>query len=344
MASLSCLPTEIQCLIFRLLDPAGLIAASQTNQHFRKVIQPARKHFIERLIQLECDEKEGGIIPHFNPINNALSPGWSEPEWKRMRWACSGCLRLLSEQHFDNHSILRLEYRKPIPDYSTSDCFTTWEPGPRNSPYLSHIRREQQLQSDHFAAKKLMRRRYALALSNRWSDNTWSPRAQEICHELQSCGWTTFENMTSTDFLKLTIQEKKHIFEAEIRAIEAIRCGSKRHLRKCHECRYQSGQLKPTLKGSDGKAKIPFTAGRQYRIPTGIDRYYPRFWEKLRNQRPTNSPPSYAVYRVHVRDRFWAMYMIRCPHCEKWKEERMFPVDYVQPRGDGYSRRTPSKY
>jgi hypothetical protein len=145
--------------------------------------------------------------------------------------------------------------------------------------------------------------------------------------------------MALTEFIGLDADEKEHLFKAEVEAIERARCGHKRHLRKCHECRYQSGELKPTLIGSDGTAKIAFATSRQYRIPTAIDRHYPRFSESLENKRPVNHPPSYAMYRVSVRDRFWTMYMMRCPDCEKWKEQRMFMLNAQY--SPTYSKRTP---
>ncbi|KXG50008.1 uncharacterized protein PGRI_059760 [Penicillium griseofulvum] len=339
MASLNTIPTELECAIFRLLDPVGLISVSQTNQHFRKIIQPTRKHFLERLIQLECDEEEGGISPLLNSKNNALTPDWTQPEWKAMRWACSRCLRLLPEEHFNNHSILRLAYRKPIPGSPASEHRTTWDSTPRSNPFLPHSRREKRSQYDQCVEEKQIRRRYALAKSKKWDAKPFSLGIENTYYELQDCGWTAFENMALAEFIGLDADKKEHLFKAEVEAIERSRCGYKRHLRKCHECRYQSGELKPTLIGSDGTAKIAFATSRQYRIPTAIDRHYPRFSENLENKRPVNHPPSYAMYRVSVRDRFWTMYMMRCPDCEKWKEQRMFMLNAQY--SPTYSKGTP---
>lgn len=341
MASLNTIPTELECAIFRLLDPVGLISVSQTNQKFRKIIQPTRKHFVERLIQLECAEEEGGITSLLNSKNNVLSPDWTQPEWKAIRWACSRCLRLLPEENFDNHSILRLAYRKPIPSSPASEHRTTWESTPRPNPFLPHLRREKRSQSGQYIKEKQTRRRYALASSKKWDARSISSGIENTYHELQGCGWTALENMTLTEFITLDAYEKKHLFEAEVEAIERTRCGYKRHLRKCHECRYQSGQLKPTLIGGDGKAKVAFATSRQYRIPTATDRHYPRFSEKLKNKRPVNHPPSYAIYRVHVRDRFWTMYMMRCPCCEKWKEQRIFMLNTSYSRSTTFPKKTP---
>lgn len=341
MASFTSIPVELQCAIIRLLDPVSLISTSQTNRHFRKVIQPSRKHFLERLLHLECDEKEGGIVPLFDPATNDLSPGWTTPEWKAMRWACTGCLRLLPEDQFDNHSLLRLAYRKPSPGSPASTHISTWDVTPKVNPYLPHTKREKRSQSEQYIQDKRIRRRYALANSNRWNEPAYGPRIGETYHELLNCGWEVFENMPLSNFIQLDINEKKSIFKAERESIEKVRCGYNRHLRKCHECKYQSGQLNIFLLGTNRTTEIPYTRARQFRIPTILDRFYPRFWENLQNKRPSVNPPSYAIYRVDVRDRFWTMHMVRCPFCEKWKEHRAF---YSGARLSGGSCRDPCEY
>ncbi|KAJ5110132.1 hypothetical protein N7532_002777 [Penicillium argentinense] len=331
MASLHTLPAEIQSGIFRLLDPASLVSLSQTSKQFRENIRPTRKHFVERLLQLECDETKGGVTPRFNARNNQLSPDWTQPEWKAMRWACSGCLRLLPHESFDNHSILRLAYRKPIPGSPAAEDITSWEISPKINPRLPHLRRDNRIQKLPTDEMKI-RRRYSLAISNKWSELPSSPIIRGRYIELQGCDWTVFENKSISEFTNMEPEQKKVLFDQEVKAIEQVRCGNKRHLRKCHECRYKSGQLKPSLKGSDGVARIPLTTARQYRIPTPLDRVFPHFWEMFKNKRPDVDPPAYAVYRQYSRDRFYPMLMIRCPDCEDWKEARMFEMGSIHAR------------
>lgn len=338
MASLTALPVEIQCAIFRFLDPIGLISTSQASKGLRDIIQPRRRDLVERLLQLECDEKAGGVTLSFNSRNNILQPNWTQPEWTTMRWACSGCLRLLPHQWFDNHSILRLAYRKPIPRSPAASACTTWESTPKANPYLPHLRRQNRFQTDANIQERQTQRRYGLALSSRYNEAPYAPGLDRTYAELQSCGWTAFENMTFSEFIHMDPDQKQIIFENEVKSIELARCGYKRHLRKCHECRYQAGQLKPRHIGSDSALEITFATSRQYRIATPLDRFFPRFSEALENKRPANDPPSYAIYRHNVRDRFWTMYMIRCPDCEKWKEARLFQL------GTTYSTRNLSMY
>ena len=215
MASLTTIPVELQCAIIRFLDPIGLISTSQTSRHFRKIIQPSQKHFIERLLQLECDEKEGGIIPLFDPTTNDLSPGWTTPEWKAMRWACSRCLRLLSHDHFNTQSLLKLAYRKPLPGSTASIHISTWDITPKANPYLPHTTRAKRNQSEQNIEEKSTRRRYTLTLSNRWKEPAYSPRAGETYHELLNCGWEVFENMPLSNYIHMDPEEKKSIFKAQ---------------------------------------------------------------------------------------------------------------------------------
>ncbi|KAJ5180251.1 hypothetical protein N7492_003461 [Penicillium capsulatum] len=324
MASLTTIPVEIQCIILRFLDPVGLIATSQTNTHFREIIRPRRRDFVERLVQLECDEQEGGITPSFDACTNTLNPDWSQPEWNAMRWACSGCLRLLSHERFENHSILRLAYRKPIPGSPAASPLTTWESTPKGNPSLPHVRRENRVETDADVQMKLTRRRYGLAVSMRWNARPYAMVLDPTFAEVSSCQWTAFDNMSIWDFKDMDADQRRVFFDQEARDIEQIHCGYQRRLRKCIECRYQAGQLKPSLIGNDRTPRLTYVKSLQYRIPTEIDRLFPRVSEILQNKRPVDDPPSYAVYRRDARDRFWAMYMVRCPGCERWKEARMF--------------------
>ncbi|KAI0129061.1 hypothetical protein BJ170DRAFT_682840 [Xylariales sp. AK1849] len=68
--TLDSLPRELQVAIFRLLDPIALICISQSCAQFRAVVNPSRKHFVERLLAAECLEEFGGPIILFLPRNN----------------------------------------------------------------------------------------------------------------------------------------------------------------------------------------------------------------------------------------------------------------------------------
>ncbi|ENH70304.1 hypothetical protein FOC1_g10012213 [Fusarium oxysporum f. sp. cubense race 1] len=120
-------PNEIQCQVIRLLDPIGLISLSQSSRHFRRLINPQKRNLVERLLQLELSNEHGGPTLIFRSRDSKLEPGWQDEAWESMRWACTDCLRLLSHKSFDNQSLLRLGYRKPLPNSDASRMITTWE-------------------------------------------------------------------------------------------------------------------------------------------------------------------------------------------------------------------------
>lgn len=128
LISFTSLPAELQCLTICLLDPISLISASQINTHFRRLISPENKHFAQRLIAFEDSLHYGGSNPVFQARGNELDSDWNHERWDEIRWTCSECLRLLPHKSFDNHSVLRLVYRKPIPGSPATFLITSWEP------------------------------------------------------------------------------------------------------------------------------------------------------------------------------------------------------------------------
>ncbi|KAI4598789.1 hypothetical protein KJ359_002681 [Pestalotiopsis sp. 9143b] len=128
------LPVELQHSIFRLLDPVALISFAQTNRRFRAAISPKRENFAERLLVLECHEEFGGPYLRFNGLDNHQDPAWDDERADRMRWACSHCLRLLPHRSFDNHSLLRLAFRKPSLEWPAAQICTSWEPTGKVAP------------------------------------------------------------------------------------------------------------------------------------------------------------------------------------------------------------------
>ncbi|KAJ5731570.1 uncharacterized protein N7483_006078 [Penicillium malachiteum] len=158
----STLPVEMQIEILQYLDPIALNSFSQTNQHFRYMISPQRCHFVERLLALECREEEGGVTPIFRARDNQLVPDWDTPDWESMRWACCNCLRLLPHDSFDNHSILRLRYRKPIPGSPAANHVTSWGVLPRSRGMTKEQR------ANKISDEKVLRNRYGTAATRNW--------------------------------------------------------------------------------------------------------------------------------------------------------------------------------
>ncbi|KAJ5456474.1 hypothetical protein N7530_011748 [Penicillium desertorum] len=252
---LESLPVEILCSIFRLLDPIGLISISQTNSKFRTVIQPKRTHLLERLLELECREEVGGVTPVFRSKDNHLVPDFTSKEWHDMRWACSICLKMLPYIAFNNHYILRLQYRKPLPGSPAARSYTSWEStrdGKLRRPY--HIHKQQSNSKDE---DRKIRRRYGLASRcNTLRPNHPVRDKGARLASFQDSGMITFQGFSLDEYCSITQEEEQVLLDHEARLIERERCGFKRHLRKCNECRFRRGELSSTVQRGTDKVPI----------------------------------------------------------------------------------------
>ncbi|CAH0057393.1 unnamed protein product [Clonostachys solani] len=241
------LPVELQCLSISFLDPATLVSLSQADTYFRRLIQPGRHEIVQRLLQLECTEEHGGGLT--DPLN---PPSWIRLASKSMRgrWACTGCLRLLPHASFDNHSLLRLGYRKPVAGSSAADPITDWG-APRK----------------------------------RWGRRFHQPKESE--QPLQDG--------------------------------DAERWGSKRHLRKCNECRFQNRELGKANSRERGTPAVPIQPSRGLAFASSRDRFFPGLAEHV-----GLGPLSDIVAGSSRSQQFWPTRMIRCPGCTQWQEMRSF--------------------
>lgn len=316
--SLTTLPIEIQCAIFRLLDPIGLIAISQTDSRLRKLIQPTKIHFAERLLALECLVEEGGVTPIFSPKTNKFDPHWTSPEWNSMRWACTTCMRLRPSTEFDNHSLMKLRYRKPIPGSPAAKLYTSWEPWRARRAQKG---RRQTLEAS--PEEKKLRRRHEIAMTHNFRQPKWYQDPGERLASFQESGLEMFADMTLPEFIKLEPEEEKFLFDQEVCLIELVRAGFKRGLRTCNECRYQRGDFKPKPTGEGGTEKVPIVTSRRIEAANVLDRFLPGISDLFKT-RPPFDTPVLTIYRHGTRYRLWTLYMIRCPGCAQWKESRKF--------------------
>ncbi|KAH7015482.1 hypothetical protein EDB80DRAFT_339158 [Ilyonectria destructans] len=330
MASLEKLPTELQCSIVRLLDPISLISISQASTHFRCLIEPKKKHFVERLLALESLDKHGGPSPVFRSRDNHLSPGWNEKEWSTIRWACTDCLRLLPHQYFGNHSVLRLGYRKPIPDSLASITITSWEPDGHMRRPKGHLRNGE-AQAALLSEKTLRKRYFVCVTAGEGSQGFIGVTSATTLQLFKRCAISEFEGMSQAEFEKVTVAQKLQIFDNNALTIELERCGNKRHLRRCNECRYLRGQLKPRANGYGGTSKLPIVPGRQVAFANHLDRWFPGFSNCLESKRPPVALPLFRIHRANAYDQPWTMYMVRCPGCACWKEIRDFRFGGIYP-------------
>lgn len=320
--SLSLLPTEIQCSIVRLLDPVSLISISQASTHFRRLVSPSRRLLVDRLLALETILDHGGESPLFNPCENSLHPGPNDPEWSSIRWACTDCLRLLSDADFDDHSIITLAYRKPTAVSSVHELPpTTWEPEGAN-----RLRRRAEGKGALLSDKKL-RQRYLICVTA--GSGTALQNVVPMFNRLdvlQDCGMEGFQGLTEEEFRGMSLQEKTEIFRRNAQSIENERAGYRRRLRACNECRYQRRKIQPQFPGYGGTARMPIVPSRQNMFGTVLDRWFPGFSDGLGNKRPGGNPVPFRVYRVDPREQPLSTYMARCPQCERWRELREFRI------------------
>ncbi|EPS40658.1 hypothetical protein H072_5470 [Dactylellina haptotyla CBS 200.50] len=122
------LPVELQQQIIQRLDPIGLISLSHTCRRLRHLISPGRGKIVEWLIALESRRTYGPPIYH-KTTDGTVEPDWNIEKWEASRWACTACLQMLPHIAFDNHSLLKLAYRKPDSGSSAStELLTSWVP------------------------------------------------------------------------------------------------------------------------------------------------------------------------------------------------------------------------
>ncbi|RDW86065.1 F-box protein [Aspergillus mulundensis] len=330
---LETLPTELQCAIICFLDPIALVSLSQTNTHFRHLIDPSRTHFTERLLALECREAEGGPQINFSRWGT-LDPDRNSPQWEANRWACTSCLKLLPHCAFDNWALSRIGYRKPIQGSGIAEACTTWEPtenarrAAQSAKFLALMHRDPAL-----------RKRYAISTTCNWGryrptpPHGMSPNIELMQRHLnfQEEGIEEVQGMTFSEFEKAS---EDGIFARDARAVEVLRAGANRHVRRCIECRFRRGEFRGSAgRGRGiGTTRVPIVVGRQKSFGTVIDRYFPGVSDVLENKRPDVKAPVFTIYRQDSLDKPWTLYRVRCPNCEKWKELRAFRVGGVWPR------------
>jgi hypothetical protein len=132
------LPIDIQVLILPLLNSASLISLSQTNRHFRQLINPQKKQFMNRLLELECLPEYGGEVT-INEHAKIIVPS------EEVSYACSYCLKIVSHTRFDNHALLRLRFRKPPPESRAGQQLCGWTSGDAKAQGL---KRQADLRND----------------------------------------------------------------------------------------------------------------------------------------------------------------------------------------------------
>ncbi|KAM0487424.1 hypothetical protein ACHAP7_001937 [Fusarium lateritium] len=322
---LDSLPGEVQCQIIRHLDPIGLISLSQTSSEFRHLINPQKRHFAERLLAFELIPEYGGPTLIFRSQDHSLQPKWPGKEWDVMRWACTDCLRLLPHKDFDNHSLLRLGYRKPLPGSPAANMITSWEPILRTRPRDRNTKRARRDAEDAAEAEKKRREAYFLSVTN-GSGHAHATPVRDKFQTFGDCGMEVFREMNFLQFLELEEDTILEMLSQNAILIEGEECGKKRWLRKCNECRFRKGLIYHELDLTSGTRKFPIVPSRQFEFATHLDRLFPGFSDSLEHNRPPFNICLDLIYRDQACEQLWTMWMGRCPRCERWQELRAFRI------------------
>ncbi|KAG8664716.1 uncharacterized protein FPOAC1_013496 [Fusarium poae] len=296
----------------RLLDPIGLISWNQSSRHFRRLINLQKKHLVERLLQLEISSNHGGPTLIFRSRDSKFDPDWQDAAWESMRWACTECLRLLPHKCFDNHSLLRLGFWKPLPDSDAARMITTWESSPVWRPQHRLMRG-----SEAYRLEKSRRVLYLSAVTKCVMCDVQGNPAEHL-DVLNVLGLVGFERLFEKEFRDMDDDEQLELFDEMALSIENEECGKKRYLRNCNECRFRKSLFSYTrFAGNRGSQHFPIVPSRQVSFATDLDRHFPGFLSTLRSKKP-------SARNTNGTGRLYPMYMARCPGCESWQEIRSF--------------------
>ncbi|KAL2113996.1 hypothetical protein VUR80DRAFT_1292 [Thermomyces stellatus] len=143
---------------------------------------------------------------------------------------------------------------------------------------------------------------------------------------LQNCGMEGFKGMTEVEYRGISYQSILEMLARNARAIESERAGYKRHLRRCNECRYQLGRLPMHSRPNHGSDVMPIVTGRQIRYGLLLDRWFPGFLDRLKNDRPDLTPFLARIRGRESRSQPFTTFMARCRRCARWQELRNFRI------------------
>ncbi|CAH0058449.1 unnamed protein product [Clonostachys solani] len=297
LTGLQSLPVEILRCVIRLVDPIGVMSLAQANSYFRRIIDPGKIELGERLLQLETRPEYGGRLSlpgaggTQSPTRRGSSP--RDIDLVGRRWACVGCMRLLSHINFDNHSLLKLRYRKPIPGTPAHSPITSWD-----LPRYPSRARPRRPKSNKGRDDQTATDTSGLNLDDD-DDGGWESDLQEATRVLN---------------LSEDLQKKR----------ELVRWGDKRHLRRCNECRFQMGHIGRRRNPLTGSMTTPIQMSRRVLFADAIERYFPGYLDTLGKERPLPAPPVLRWLNPARTDYSWTMCMLRCPGCALWQEWRDF--------------------
>ncbi|CAG9946098.1 unnamed protein product [Clonostachys rosea f. rosea IK726] len=294
LSAFQLLAVELQHKIIPHLDPIGLVSLSQSCRYFRRLIDPGRKEFAERLLQVECLERYGGttVLCHI-PEDGKLKPIWDLNDWEAHRWACTACVSLLPHTDFDNHYILGNAYRKPPFTSPAANPTTSWLPSLREKVRGRSTESPEQVEE---------------------GENGFEFDDAENEFEVSDQG-----NKSSG---RACIGYRRWRRKCNECRFQAGELGPKRSV--------DDSSGFPMYKG--GTQNVPIQKSRGLYFESCLDRWFPDLSDVLSPffRRPSSSPVPGRPTELDVTALRWTTYMIRCPCCTRWQEMRNFRFGSVK--------------
>jgi hypothetical protein len=75
---------------------------------------------------------------------------------------------------------------------------------------------------------------------------------------------------------------------------------------------------------SHGTRDVPIQISRRLVFRSAFDRYFPGLESSLQSGPHPFPLRKDTLSRAGVREETWTMYMVRCPGCQRWQEQRAF--------------------
>lgn len=231
-----------------------------------------------------------------------------------MRWACTHCMRLRSRIHFNTPALLRLAYRKPRSGSPADISRTSWAPNARG--------RQAQAVSGRRGKSELERKQYHAYLTGgaslpgcrKWKYKADGP--QMVMQAFRDAGIEGFEERSVEEFSDhiWRVFTLDKILSDKAESVEEVRCGFNRHLRKCNECHFITGDYKRAkMMDNRGTAEFPIIRSRTIRS-TMSNLWCKQLQKSFGITDPSGNPfAPYGLTEGWLK--YWITWMARCPGC-----------------------------
>ncbi|KAK4205389.1 hypothetical protein QBC40DRAFT_162564, partial [Triangularia verruculosa] len=129
------IPVDILIEIISWFDPISLIALSQTSKSLRNFVNSVEHDFQQRLLALELLPKDGGPEPDSESKSDILQylnlfvlSHRGKDWWAGHKYACCGCIKILSHSMFEDSDMFNTATRKPWGTSAETQrmTFTDW--------------------------------------------------------------------------------------------------------------------------------------------------------------------------------------------------------------------------